>query len=868
MLAAIGLTIIAVALPGGRARAEKRAIPPLATTTPLRFAVAPFANHSGAKALDWLVAGAPFELAEKTEALLHLMPAYDALVVPATRVDETGPSVAAFAAAHQADLVITGYAERPNWELRVGATLWHIGKNGPKVIAETSRQGEQADYHRLLGEVAAELWSNAATAPWSLTPPMTPAVAAGFERKLAPDIYAVTLLGRGLGYFTGALGSVDLAAAERDLKKAVFVAPTLVEGQRMLGELWSRMALLPNAEASLANRAGGKFSYATDLRADYPAALRGAAAFATRNGKHAQAVDLLRQLAIAEPWNLDVRFALGDAAWQAGDVELAQAQLGIVVGRKPNHVPALRVLALMAAARGDANAYITGLERVAAEVPADVDVKSDLASAYTASSRWTDARTQLQQVVAKRPTDVVGWLRLADNFAQTNERDEQLAALDRASAAAPTAATIINQYRGQLYFMLGRYPEAEQVYQALGRDRAFATDPTMRGVVDQARAAIAFANGAYPVAAALARTAAAAAPRMLAIRITLIAALLQQRDTDAVLAALPPALEAWPTDPTLHYFAGLAAALRNERDTARSEFTAALALQRDFAPAQRALTAVNAGAADSLAVDVRPTVMAMWGGARDLGTAYGLYSERATQLAATRARHQNSVLVLLAELGRGPLAVERAKPSGGRACPIGRVAPLWKNAKGSLVLYNQLGIQVEAQFHYLERHRKLGLGAALPLDLRLRIEALPREFAVIVSEIAELRAQWERGVVAELRYLNCTDALLEAAVRDPAAYPRGDVKPAPPPPAVHEARPAPTVKFTVDNKNCPVAVTVWLDGQPLGNVAPKQLATFSALTGQHTLCLLTPSSPSCGNRGTVRQMYLHEGASISMRCPL
>lgn len=850
------------------ASAEKRDIPPLATATPLRFAVAPFANHSGAKALDWLVAGAPFELAEKTEALLHLMPAYDALVVPATRVDETAPSVAAFAAAHQADLVITGFAERPNWELRVGATLWHIGKSGPKVIAETSRQGQQADYHRMLGEVAAELWSNAATAPWSLTPPMTPAIAAGFERKLAPDIYAVTLLGRGLGYFTGALGSVDLVAAERDLKKAVFVAPTLVEGQRMLGELWSRMALLPNAEAGLANRAGGKFAYATDLRADYPAALRGAAAFATRSGKHAQAVELLRQLAIAEPWNLDVRFALGDAAWQAGDAKLAQAQLEIVVGRKPNHVPALRDLALMAAARGDALAYIAGLERVAAAVPADMDVKSDLASAYTASSRWVDARAQLQQVVAKRPTDVVGWLRLADNLAQTNERNEQLAALDRATSAAPAAASVINHYRGQLYFTLGRYAEADQVYQALSRDRAFAADPTMRGVVEQARAAIAFANGAYPAAAGFARAAVAAAPRLLAVRITLLAILLRQRDTDAALAALQPALDAWPADPTLHYFAGLAAALRSELDTARSEFTAALGLQRDFAAAQRALTALNAGAVNTFDVDVRPPPMEMWGGAREIGSAYAVYSERTAQLAATRARHQNGVLVLLAELGRGPLAVERAKPTGNRACPIGRVAPLWKNAKDSLVRYNQLGSQVETQFRYLERHRKLGLGAALPLDLRLRLDALPREFGVIVSEIAELRAQWERGVVAELRYLNCTDALLDAAVRDPSAYPRGDVTAAPPPPAIHEARPAPTVKFSVDNKNCPVAVTVWLDGQPLGTVDAKSLATFSAPTGQHTLCLLTPSSPSCGDRGTVRQMYLHDGSSISMRCPL
>ena len=42
---------------------------------PARFAVTPLENHTGGKTLDWIVAEAPFEIAEKTEAVLGLEPA-------------------------------------------------------------------------------------------------------------------------------------------------------------------------------------------------------------------------------------------------------------------------------------------------------------------------------------------------------------------------------------------------------------------------------------------------------------------------------------------------------------------------------------------------------------------------------------------------------------------------------------------------------------------------------------------------------------------------------------------------------------------------------------------------------------------------
>jgi hypothetical protein len=37
--------------------------------------------------------------------------------------------------------------------------------------------------------------------------------------------------------------------------------------------------------------------------------------------------------------------------------------------------------------------------------------------------------------------------------------------------------------------------------------------------------------------------------------------------------------------------------------------------------------------------------------------------------------------------------------------------------------------------------------------------------------------------------------------------------------------------------------------------------------GERSLCLLPPGSAQCGDRGTVRQVYLHDGWSVTMHCP-
>ena len=56
------------------------------------------------------------------------------------------------------------------------------------------------------------------------------------------------------------------------------------------------------------------------------------------------------------------------------------------------------------------------------------------------------------------------------------------------------------------------------------------------------------------------------------------------------------------------------------------------------------------------------------------------------------------------------------------------------------------------------------------------------------------------------------------------------------------------------------------DGSLAGQVAPGRRSALVADGGERTLCLLGLGAAQCGDRGTVRQVYLHDGWSVTMHC--
>jgi len=826
------------------------AVPDFATGPPM-LAVTPFENHAGGKGLDWLVAGAPFELAEKAQGVVDVDIVGGPLIVPGEQIPAMADTVAAFAHRQGASFVATGWFDRVGEQIRLDVIVWKVAVPGQPVAtvaAEAQRSGDPKRFDALLGDVMTEVWATAGLAP-GLAADATRI--ARLHRVLAPDSYPVELMGRGLGELTGALGgTVDLKAAQHDLERATFIAPKLYEAQRLYGEVLAR--------SGDGKQAASKINYALDLAPDDDRALRAAANVASDAGKWELAVDLLSKLVTHRPWDLDARDKLGAALWQVGEPAAAAHQLEQVTQRLPDQLSARRVLALIHASRGDTGKLVAELEAIAARAPADLDVKADLASAYGALGKWADATKALELVAAARPSDVALAIRVGDGHRKSGDVAGALEWYARAGKLAPTSS-LPAFAAAQTLLDAGKRDDAERAYAQLVRS----PDVRDAAAAEATLGALAVINGHAADAIAHLTRAAKAQPRSVATRRWLAAAELAAGDPAAALTQLEPALVAWPSDAGLHYLAGVAHAQSGDPAAARAELAAALVSSPGDRAARAALSSLDSGAKLTLALPVPPD--RSWGDAEAIAGALDRFDQIAATMAIVRAAYQGYVLSILGVLGKGPDASPTAAKLNG--CPVTAIASWWANAQAALDRYERLGIELEAQYRFVVRHDELGLTAGLLPNARTQVSAAKKSFALALADVGELRAEWSRQLGPELRIASCTDRLLAAAVADPAHY-HVIVEDTPPPiPKSTAPRAAPHATFYVDNTQCKDGVDVWVDGAELGQVDGGKRGSLVAPVGERTLCLLGNAAQQCGDRGTVRQVYLHDGWTVTLQCP-
>jgi Tfp pilus assembly protein PilF len=824
-------------------------VPDIPATLPDRFAVMPFENHTSHANLDYLIAGAPFALAEKLEDAVGLVPAFGPLVVEPPVLPGMPKTVAPFAAARDARWVFTGWFERPQWQLRLVVEMWKIEGGVATEVAQAERTGSFDDLHVFLGQIIEEL---APKAGWTIPDAGRPAL----EATLGRDAYTFTLFGRGLGKLTGVLGGTpDVKAALKDLEHATFVDPKLVEAQRVLGEL---LATSPEPRARA--RATGKFNYAIDLRPTYTPALLAAATAARGAGKDEVALDLYRRLVVRRPWDLEARFRYGEALWKTGDPKAAVEQLEAIAARRPDDLAARRMLALIHAERGETEQLVAELEQIAQRAPADVEVKLDLAGAYAALSRWEPALAAYRMVATARPGDVGLAKRIGDverwkgDLAASDDWYRRARDLEPDDPRAYYAAAASQLERGQLAAAQRLLVAAQRFKEYLG--------PTYHalGVVH-------YRLGEFDEAAWYLRRAARFQPRKLATRIAVILAELGRDDLPTAQRQLAFAAPAWKHDADLAYLAGVIAARGGDRTRARAAIERALALDADHGPARTALTTLDLGGAIKL--ELAPTLTLPFGDARALAGAIDRFNSVDGNLAVLRTQVQQLGLAILARLGEGPTKVRiKGQPAPRRAgCPIGDVVRPWRAAEGALATYEDVGVELEDLHRYLARHDALGDGANLLPDQRARLIAARRAYQLDLADVRELRAMWTTAVGRELRAHKCTPALLAAAAADPARY---TVRIQP-----DEVAPAQTRKprvprrqtFFVDNRECPEPITVYVDGEETGVVPAGERTALAADAGERTLCLIGKGTGACGDRGTVRQAYMHDGWEVVMKCP-
>lgn len=829
------------------------AIPDPPDVVPDRFAVMAFENHTSFDSLDYLIAGAPFALAEKIEDVIGLAPAYGPLIVPGPPVvpgmaDTVGP----FGEKVGAKWVLTGWYERPNWELRLVVTLWKVEGGKAKQIKDAQRIGKFEDLHQFLGEIVVEL---AAAAKWTVPPDSEAKLA--YRPGATTDGYAFSLFGRGLGHLVGVIGAgVDDKAAAHDLERATFIDPKMVEAQRIVGEM-----LLTSPEPRAAGRAAGKFSYAIDLRPDYAPALAAGAEAARVAGKADIALDLYRRLLQRRPWDLDARYRLGEALWKIGDSKRAVIELDRVAARRPDDLATRRVLALIHAERGETEKLITELEQIAARAPDDVEVKLDLAGAYAAVGRWDPALTAYQEVATARPLDVT----LAKRIGDVERMKGDITAADdwykRARELGPDDPRAYFA-AAQSYLDRGMLDQAHAVLMDAVRFKEY-LGPTYHaiGVVQLLRKQP--HDGIWYL-----RRACRLQPRVVATRIATVIGELTRDDRGLARRQLDLAAPAWPDNADLAYLGGILEADAGDRDAARTALERAVKLDPHHGAALAALSALNAGGTPSLTLV--PTLELPFGDARTIVAKLDRFEAIDQQLRELRGTFQDRSLSILGLLGEGPTKVKpkRGTAAPRRGCPIADVVRPWLAARTTLADYDRVGVDLEELYRYLARHDDLGETASLLPDQRARVIAARKAYELDLADVRELRAMWTTAIGRELKGHHCSDALLAAAAADPDRY----VVRIPPKEVVatqtRKPREPRHESFFVDNRDCPDPLTVYIDGIEVGAVPGSERTVLTADAGQRALCLIVKGSGTrCGDRGTVRQVYMHEGWEVKMRCP-
>jgi hypothetical protein len=308
--------------------------------------------------------------------------------------------------------------------------------------------------------------------------------------------------------------------------------------------------------------------------------------------------------------------------------------------------------------------------------------------------------------------------------------------------------------------------------------------------------------------------------------------------------------------------------MADERSLARQDLSIAAGAAGASEPggigdaASAALGALDAGA--SVMLQLTPELVRPWGDGDAIAQALARYAQITEAMARSRAVYQQHILGVLGALARGPYAPAKREPV--RRCPVARIAPGWVAARRELRVLARLGVDLEATWRFLVRHDDAGATASLLPTARAEVAAARKGFRRSLADGAELRAEWTRALGPELSAVGCTERLLAAAATDPTRYQVADDEPPAPIPTTQPPRPRARATFYVDNTRCIDPVEVWIDGSQLGQVAPGRRSALVADGGERTLCLLTPGAAQCGDRGTVRQVYLHDGWSVTMHC--
>ena len=297
-------------------------------------------------------------------------------------------------------------------------------------------------------------------------------------------------------------------------------------------------------------------------------------------------------------------------------------------------------------------------------------------------------------------------------------------------------------------------------------------------------------------------------------------------------------------------------------------------------------------------MEPRPVIDDVFGDANDFRKTIDRFLVLGDKMRKTREEFAHAVQSALSDLYPHPGPKPHAAPH--KKCPEAEVAPHYAHALRLGQGYLRTGRELTRHYEQVREFDRLGETAGLTPDYRARVKRVFVDYAALLVDYREMKVAFHDQLADELKFAGCDLDRLVARADAATPRPGDDAWPSPahlgdappgdkiadekPPAATPPTPPRPTetpqdptaanragILFFVDNTRCQTMTRVFIDGRPLGDVPAATKAAFQASPGPHDLCLLgarVPNQPEahCGDPGTVRKSYIHEGWMISLRC--
>jgi hypothetical protein len=314
---------------------------------------------------------------------------------------------------------------------------------------------------------------------------------------------------------------------------------------------------------------------------------------------------------------------------------------------------------------------------------------------------------------------------------------------------------------------------------------------------------------------------------------------------------------------------------------------------------------------ESFRTDAAPRIDPVFGDVAELRASIDRFLSLQGEMDRVRDEFSSAVHGTLAALADEAPGAHAATDA--RQCPAATGAP-YARALASGGRYLALGQQLQATYREIRRAEDLGDTLGLTPDYRLRAKKAKDMHQQLLSDYREMRVAFYDQLGAELRHAGCKLTPKGIAASPPPganpssslepsegsrppdilsswdlAEPSGELTPsaergkpgasaatttprlaAASPPLSDEAAAAgvaPAIWIEIDNALCNEPTRLSIDGQPVGQIGPRNKTSVRARSGPHEVCALPASDRrSCGDAGTLRKAYLHEGWRLTIHC--